>query len=123
MYSTLAPGPSTRKSMSTRGIKTVKAIGSWLRKDLLNFLIFVVYSAYHLLVRPFLQGQCRFNPSCAFYAKEIFGLVSFHKACFLILKRLGKCHPWGNLEEVVDLDLLRHAPQNQEGACKNIKIS
>ena len=50
---------------------------------------------YKYLVSPLLGNNCRFLPTCSEYTKDSivkFGLV---KGCWLGLKRILKCHPWG----------------------------
>jgi putative membrane protein insertion efficiency factor len=50
---------------------------------------------YKYLISPLLGNNCRFLPTCSEYTKNSivkFGLV---KGCWLGLKRILKCHPWG----------------------------
>ena len=50
---------------------------------------------YKYLISPLLGNNCRFLPTCSDYTKDSivkFGLV---KGCWLGLKRILKCHPWG----------------------------
>ena len=50
---------------------------------------------YKYLISPLLGNNCRFLPTCSEYTKDSivkFGLV---KCCWLGLKRILKCHPWG----------------------------
>ena len=50
---------------------------------------------YKYLISPLLGNNCRFFPTCSEYTKDSivkFGLV---KGCWLGLKRILKCHPWG----------------------------
>ena len=53
------------------------------------FLVSVVHSIVPV------QGGCRFHPTCSEYAKNSFQQHSFFSACWLTLKRLCRCHPWG----------------------------
>ncbi|MDA3874545.1 MAG: membrane protein insertion efficiency factor YidD [Kiritimatiellae bacterium] len=48
----------------------------------------------HALTGP-LGGGCRFQPSCSTYALESLHTHPLPKALWLILRRLGRCHPWG----------------------------
>lgn len=54
---------------------------------------------YQRLISPLLvavfgpQVGCRFSPSCSQYAVECLRLQPFFYALFLVLKRLGRCHP------------------------------
>lgn len=38
---------------------------------------------------------CAFMPTCSRYAIEAFESQTFFKAIWLVMKRLGRCHPWG----------------------------
>lgn len=57
---------------------------------------------YRLCISPLIGQVCRFSPTCSEYALEAFKRHGFLKGCFLMLKRLGKCHPWhsGGIDDV-----------------------
>lgn len=58
-----------------------------------HFLVGVV-KAYRLLLSPSLGSSCRFEPTCSVYA---LGALERHGALagsYLMLRRLGRCHPW-----------------------------
>lgn len=38
---------------------------------------------------------CRFTPTCSAYALEAIATQGALTGCWLTLKRLGRCHPWG----------------------------
>lgn len=40
-----------------------------------------------------LPPMCRFYPNCSVYAVEALDRHPLHRALWLILKRVGKCHP------------------------------
>jgi uncharacterized protein len=50
--------------------------------------------AYQLLLRPFLGGQCRFEPSCSRYAVACLESHGALRGSLLSVKRLCKCHPF-----------------------------
>lgn len=50
---------------------------------------------YQLFVSPLLGCNCRFAPSCSHYAKEAVEKHGSLKGCWLGLRRLLKCHPFG----------------------------
>jgi uncharacterized protein len=59
-----------------------------------KFIISLI-DIYKYLISPLLGNNCRFLPTCSEYTKDCilkFGLV---KGCWLGLKRILKCHPWG----------------------------
>lgn len=57
---------------------------------------------YRFLLSPMLHaltgvlgGGCRFQPTCSRYAIEALKVHPLPKALWLILRRVGRCHPWG----------------------------
>jgi len=65
----------------------IKSIGA---KCIINLI-----DIYKYLISPLLGNNCIFLPTCSEYTKDSivkFGLV---KGCWLGLKRILKCHPWG----------------------------
>ena len=57
--------------------------------------IIYLIDIYKYLISPLLGNNCRFLPTCSEYTKDSiikFGLV---KGCWLGLKRILKCPPWG----------------------------
>lgn len=50
--------------------------------------------AYRYAISPLLGNCCRFNPSCSQYAEEVMGKYGWVKGGWLVIKRLGRCHPW-----------------------------
>ncbi|MEX2962457.1 membrane protein insertion efficiency factor YidD [Microbulbifer sp. TYP-18] len=57
---------------------------------------------YRLIASPWIGNQCRFYPTCSFYAEEALTTHGFLKGGYLTLRRLIKCHPWhpGGLDPV-----------------------
>ncbi len=51
---------------------------------------------YQYLISPLFPGSCRFKPTCSEYAKLAILKYGFFKGVFLGIKRLSKCHPWGD---------------------------
>jgi putative membrane protein insertion efficiency factor len=41
-------------------------------------------------------SQCRFTPSCSAYALEAIRIHGAFQGSWLALRRLGRCHPWGD---------------------------
>ncbi len=56
-------------------------------------LIFVV-RLYQWLLRPFLGGSCRFEPSCSRYAVACLESHGAARGSLLSVRRLCKCHPF-----------------------------
>jgi putative membrane protein insertion efficiency factor len=51
---------------------------------------------YQLLISPIFPGTCRFHPTCSRYAVDAFTGHGVFKGAWLSLKRIGRCHPWGD---------------------------
>lgn len=62
------------------------------------FLIFLI-RAYQVASYPLKAAGggscCRFVPTCSHYAIEALRTHRLGRALSLILRRLGRCHPWG----------------------------
>ena len=42
-------------------------------------------------------SPCRFDPSCSTYALEALATHGAARGSWLVVRRLGRCHPWGGL--------------------------
>ena len=49
--------------------------------------------AYQYTLSPMLGKNCRFHPTCSFYAIEAINRFGVIKGCWLASKRILKCHP------------------------------
>ena len=49
---------------------------------------------YKRLISPLLPPACRFQPSCADYAREAVARHGAGRGGWLALRRLARCHPW-----------------------------
>lgn len=56
---------------------------------------------YRWILSPILHfiggpnAGCRFEPTCSRYAIEALKTHPLHRALWLILRRICRCHPWG----------------------------
>lgn len=50
---------------------------------------------YQIVLGPLLGGQCRYSPSCSFYAIEAYERHGAWRGTRLTIVRLFRCHPWG----------------------------
>ena len=57
-------------------------------------LLIGLLRAYQWGISPFMGSRCRFYPSCSHYAVEALQRFGPIKGSWLVLRRLGKCHPW-----------------------------
>ncbi len=60
-------------------------------------LFFIIpIKIYQLLLSPFIGKSCRFEPTCSSYSIESINRYGVIKGVSLSLKRILKCHPWGD---------------------------
>jgi putative membrane protein insertion efficiency factor len=50
---------------------------------------------YRLAISPWFGANCRFDPSCSTYAIEALQVHGVLKGTWLVVRRIGRCHPWG----------------------------
>jgi putative membrane protein insertion efficiency factor len=50
---------------------------------------------YRLFFSPWVGFNCRYQPTCSAYALEALEKHGAFKGSTLILRRLGRCHPFG----------------------------
>lgn len=60
----------------------------WLLRGLIR--------GYQLFISPLLGPRCRFYPTCSNYALEAIETHGALKGSWLALRRLLRCHPWGD---------------------------
>ena len=67
---------------------------------MLNKLIKPIFIAiikiYQFFVSPILGQNCRYLPTCSEYTIQSIHKFGIYKGFSLSLKRISKCHPWGN---------------------------
>ncbi|MFA6280616.1 MAG: membrane protein insertion efficiency factor YidD [Bdellovibrionales bacterium] len=51
---------------------------------------------YRHTLSSFMGRHCRFEPTCSAYADEALRVHGFWRGGRLALRRLGRCHPWGD---------------------------
>ena len=62
----------------------------------LNYLLIVPIKLYQILLSPLIGPSCRFTPTCSNYAIEASNKHGPFKGFWLAIKRISKCHPWGD---------------------------
>ena len=61
----------------------------------LAFTFSLPIKAYRLLLSPWVGNGCRFHPTCSAYALEALEAHGGLKGGWLVIRRIGRCHPWG----------------------------
>ena len=63
---------------------------------ILTYLLILPIKLYQLLLSPLIGPSCRFTPTCSNYAIEAINRHGPFKGFWLAIKRISKCHPWGD---------------------------
>ncbi len=63
------------------------------RPELIRETFKLLIRLYRALISPLLPPSCRFYPSCSEYALDALNSNGFFKALYLIVRRIGRCHP------------------------------
>lgn len=50
---------------------------------------------YRIVFSPWVGFNCRYQPTCSAYAMEALERHGAIKGGWLALRRIGRCHPWG----------------------------
>ena len=50
---------------------------------------------YRITLSPWVGHGCRFQPTCSVYALEALERHGAVRGTWLMLRRIGRCHPWG----------------------------
>lgn len=72
----------------------MKRILSVMGRMACGVLIWLV-RAYRVVLSPHLGQCCRFEPSCSVYCIEALRVHGFWKGCWLTVRRLLRCRPFG----------------------------
>ncbi len=65
-----------------------------------QFAAIILVRVYQYAISPALHwispgGGCRFHPTCSEYSIGAFRAHGFVRGCWLTLRRILRCHPWG----------------------------
>jgi len=61
----------------------------------LKALLLAMIRFYQLTLSSVMGRQCRFLPTCSEYAAEAIRIHGAWRGCWLALRRISRCHPWG----------------------------
>ena len=67
----------------------------WFTK-LTSSLLVGLIRLYQGILSPYLGRSCRYSPTCSQYTLEAIQLWGPIKGLWMGLKRISRCHPWGN---------------------------
>ena len=59
-------------------------------------ILILIIKFYRYLISPLLGSRCRFLPTCSEYFIEALNTQGLKKGLMLGVKRISKCHPWGD---------------------------
>jgi len=62
---------------------------------LINLIFILPIKMYQIVLSPLIGPSCRFNPTCSHYAIQAITKYGALKGLYLALKRIVRCHPWG----------------------------
>lgn len=65
-----------------------------LNKFLYKFIIFII-TFYQKIISPIIPARCRYYPTCSHYGKQAVMWHGVGSGSWLLLKRIGRCHPLG----------------------------
>ncbi|MBC7866186.1 MAG: membrane protein insertion efficiency factor YidD [Gloeobacteraceae cyanobacterium ES-bin-316] len=64
-------------------------------KKILSWPFIFLIKLYQWILSPLLGPKCRYTPTCSHYAIEALTKYGPLKGCWLTIKRITRCHPWG----------------------------
>ncbi|MGM8871115.1 membrane protein insertion efficiency factor YidD [Psychrobacter sp. 2Y5] len=59
------------------------------------FFLFNIINLYQKIISPILPARCRYYPTCSNYGKQALAWHGVWSGGWLLIKRLGRCQPWG----------------------------
>lgn len=65
------------------------------RKKLINRFLLKLIIFYQKIISPILPARCRYYPTCSNYGKQALAWHGVRSGGWLLLKRIGRCHPLG----------------------------
>ncbi|HCI15824.1 MAG: membrane protein insertion efficiency factor YidD [Candidatus Marinimicrobia bacterium] len=62
----------------------------------LSFCLKIPIKIYQWLLSPLFPNSCRYTPTCSHYSIEAIDEWGPFKGLWLGIKRVSRCHPWGD---------------------------
>lgn len=69
-------------------------IKKYINKFLYNFVLYFI-SFYQKIISPIIPARCRYYPTCSHYGKQAVMWHGVGSGSWLLVKRIGRCHPLG----------------------------
>ena len=64
-------------------------------RTVLSFPFIALIRLYQVTLGPLMGGNCRFEPSCSFYAIDAYRTHGPIRGTWLAARRILRCHPFG----------------------------
>ena len=68
----------------------IKKLSNIIYKIIFNFIVF-----YQKIISPIIPARCRYYPTCSNYGKQALAWHGVWVGSWLLLRRIGRCHPLG----------------------------
>jgi hypothetical protein len=65
-----------------------------INKILYNLFYYFIFF-YQKVISPITPARCRYYPTCSNYGKQALAWHGVWAGSWLLLKRIGRCQPWG----------------------------
>ncbi|MBE6317386.1 MAG: membrane protein insertion efficiency factor YidD [Bacteroidales bacterium] len=65
-------------------------------RKIFRYILILPIRFYQLCISPLFPPACRFTPTCSHYAIEAIKKHGAIKGLWLAIKRISRCHPWGD---------------------------
>ena len=72
--------------------------------SIFSYPFLILIKIYRHTLSAYIGNQCRYYPSCSYYAEEALKTHGAYKGIILAVKRIFRCHPWheGGYDPVPD---------------------
>ena len=77
-----------------RCIRLHDRVGTWELAAIRAFPLIVLVKIYQFTLSPIMGRQCRYHPTCSWYALEALRTHGGFTGALLAAKRIARCHPF-----------------------------